>query len=128
MVLKILFVEDDPEDAEMISEGFSRLGFTQFYFCNDPVTAFDHLETLQDEELPTLIVCDYFMGEMTGMELLQRLKFHPRYEHIPVYIYTGTMTEELKNVLLASGAVEVVQKQYDLEMLGYQLVRFIELA
>lgn len=128
MRIKILFVEDDEDDKAIISEGFARLGFTRYYFCPNTEEAFTHLEELADDELPTLIVCDYFMGTTTGMEVIQQLKAHPRYEHIPVFIYTGFITNELKFLLQNAGAVEVVKKNYDDEMLGYQLIRFIELA
>jgi hypothetical protein len=36
------------------------------------------------------------------------------------------MTEELKTVPLNPGAVKVIKKDNDLEMPGYQLIRFIK--
>ena len=126
--INILFVEDDPDDVMLIQQGFTRLGFTQYSFCANPTEAFEHLETLPDDELPTLIVCDYYMGSMNGLQMLHQLKGHPRYENIPVFIYTGFITEELKTLLQQEGAVEVVKKDFDVELLGYQLIRFIELA
>ena len=55
------------------------------------ITAFNGLECLEKvkEDRPDLIVLDVMMPEMTGFEVLEKLKKNPETESIPVIMLTA---------------------------------------
>jgi len=65
---------------------------------------------LAEESHPGAIILDLTMPEMSGFEVLQRLKANPETASIPVIIHTSNvLSEEDKDRLLA-GARTVIQK------------------
>ncbi|MBC8170515.1 MAG: response regulator, partial [Anaerolineae bacterium] len=79
----ILVVDDSEEDRALISEALQRAGY--------PVATVDGLATAQlwlEHRLPSLIIADLFMPDMTGFELLQFLQLDARTREIPVIVVT----------------------------------------
>jgi len=65
-------------------------------------------------ELPDLIITDWEMPEMTGIELIVKLKQHELTSEIPVVMCTGVMTNsENLHTALMSGAVDFIRKPID---------------
>ncbi|MBI3464624.1 MAG: response regulator [Planctomycetes bacterium] len=81
---------------------------------------------------PDVIVADYMMPEGQGNYLLERLKNHPLTKNIPVIVLTGRTVEGRKDgaierLMLDLGAVRLLTKPVDFEVLLAELRRFIEL-
>ncbi len=66
------------------------------------------------QEIPDLIIMDWDMPRMNGIEATRNLRNHNETHHIPVVILTGRMTssEDLK-VALEAGATDYVRKPID---------------
>jgi CheY-like chemotaxis protein len=62
------------------------------------------------ETPPDLIILDINMPEMSGIEVMQKLKSNPRTEKIPVVIVTGVDIDEGRVKALAIGADDYVNK------------------
>ncbi|TCZ68077.1 response regulator [Flaviaesturariibacter aridisoli] len=80
---KIYYVEDDIDDAQLLSEVFSEKGY-EIRIFPDPVELFHQLHA--DELLPTLIILDLNLPRMTGAEALRLLSQEPKFYRIPVAI------------------------------------------
>ncbi|GAB4092071.1 response regulator [Flaviaesturariibacter terrae] len=80
---KIYYVEDDIDDAQLLSEVFAGKGYEIRVFP-DPVELFHQLHA--DEILPTLIILDMNLPKMTGSEALKLLSQEPKFHRIPVAI------------------------------------------
>jgi CheY-like chemotaxis protein len=78
---KIYYVEDDPDDASLLTEAFAGHGYDIVVFPN-PVELFHQLHA--DELLPTLIILDINLPLMNGIEALRLLKAEPKFMRIPV--------------------------------------------
>ena len=67
-----------------------------------------------EEELPDIVLMDWDMPVMNGIEATQRLKNSERTRDIPVIMATGRMTsaEDLR-IALEAGAVDYVRKPID---------------
>jgi CheY-like chemotaxis protein len=85
----IIFADDDADDLELIT------GFFKQYNRNINVLEFkdgkEVLKFLDDFALnttPLLIVLDINMPRLNGKETLVAIRQHPRYQYIPVVIYT----------------------------------------
>jgi CheY-like chemotaxis protein len=85
----IIFADDDADDLELIT------GFFKQYNQSINVLEFkdgkEVLKFLDDFALnatPLLIVLDINMPRLNGRETLAAIRQHPKYQYIPVVIYT----------------------------------------
>jgi len=94
--LKIMLVEDNPEDATFAARilKFNRLE-------KDLVLALDGREAIQllqeqaeENRLPDLILLDINLPDSSGLDLLEKIKQEPRYSRIPVVILTGSNMDD----------------------------------
>ncbi|HYH16333.1 MAG TPA: response regulator [Flavisolibacter sp.] len=102
--VKLLFVDDDPDDRELIQEGLSALGAEAFLVLDSGQSLFDFLKNLKAVDLPEAIVLDLNMPQMGGFEILQHLKTNDLYQRIPVYILTTSASTDLKRQCIIEGA------------------------
>ena len=93
----ILVVDDDPDFADSVSTLLKRSGF-------DSDVAVDGVEGVDKakELKPDAIVLDVMMPEMSGWEVLQRLRNHPKTARLPVIICSVFNNPELAFSLGAS--------------------------
>jgi len=110
--LKILLVEDNPDDAELTTRQLRRIcPEREIYLAADAEEAMSCLEHLRQEGsgLPDLILLDIRLPRLSGMELLERLKTSPELRSIPVVMLTGSLVSEH------------IQRSYDLGAVTYLL-------
>lgn len=83
------------------------------------------LQRLSIRPTPDVMLVDWNMPEMNGLELLQALRAEPQYAEIPVVMVTTEAELERITAALEAGANEYVMKPFDreailgkLEMIG----------
>ena len=81
--LKILLVDDDGDDAEMIMYSLRKLAFVDIHYIDDGAVALRYLLDNNSEE-PSLILLDLKMPKVDGVEILRILKGKADKRHIPV--------------------------------------------
>ncbi|MGB0772251.1 MAG: phosphate regulon transcriptional regulator PhoB [Paracoccaceae bacterium] len=105
----VLLVEDEPAQRELLAYNLEAEGF-------DVITA-DNGEDgliLVDENDPDLIVLDWMMPQLSGIEVCRRLKSNSKTRQIPV-IMLSARAEEVDRVRgLETGADDYVVKPYSL--------------
>lgn len=103
----VLLVEDEPAQRELLAYNLEAEGF-------DVITA-DNGEDgliLVDENDPDLIVLDWMMPQLSGIEVCRRLKSNSKTRQIPV-IMLSARAEEVDRVRgLEKGADDYVVKPY----------------
>ncbi len=105
----ILVVEDEPAQREVLSYNFEAEGF-------DVTTAENGEEALLlvDEVSPDIIVLDWMLPNVSGIEVCRRLKSRAETRAIPV-IMLSARSEEVDRVRgLETGADDYVIKPYSL--------------
>lgn len=110
--LKILLIEDNPDDAELTVRVLRRICQDRdIFLAADAEEAESCLEYLRQEGigLPDLILLDIRLPRLSGMELLERLKSRSDLRRIPVVMLTGSLVSEH------------IQKSYDLGAVTYLL-------
>jgi len=107
----ILIIDDEVEVIRTILDILEKENpnYT-FYKTAEPKLALRIAESRQ----PDLIVTDWDMPEMSGIELIKKLKNNTKTSEIPVIMLTGIMTrpENLKTALEA-GAIDYIRKPVD---------------
>ncbi len=70
--IRVLLVDDNAQALKILKMVLSKLGIHQIFTAKDGKTAQDFLgETEEDVDL---IICDWEMPRMTGLELLQQVR------------------------------------------------------
>ncbi len=128
MGISILFVEDDKDDEEFIQEMLEQLTFSNFTFCKDVKSAFEHLATLPKDQLPDLLVSDFQLPSLNGLYLAKALKDDVHFKQIDMAVFSGSLTPATKIKLQRAGITEIFQKPTSAEELRAVLIRLIELA
>ena len=83
------------------------------------------LEILENE-MPGLIIADIMMPEMDGVSFVKALKADMRFSHIPVLFLTAKSSDAEKIEALKSGAVDYVQKPFDLAVLRQKIGNILQ--
>ena len=110
-MLTILIVEDDLDDAEIIRETISEVDAAYAISCVDTGSkVIGYLAALKAEDLPALVILDYNMTPLTGIDVLNVLKGEERYRHIPVVIYSSSAFPRFREECLQAGACAYLTK------------------
>lgn len=106
----ILLVDDDVTIVNLLSDILSNTGF-------NILKAFDGPEALKhiQKSNPDLIILDWNMPGMNGLETLKAINKESATKEIPVIMLTGVMTdpENLKEAFEA-GAYDFIKKNFDI--------------
>ncbi|MDD5382455.1 MAG: response regulator [Candidatus Margulisbacteria bacterium] len=108
MAKKILIIEDYPATTEMIENILKTEGF-------QVITAPDGPAGLKQARSgkPDLILLDIMMPEMSGFEVLEKLKAERETAKIPVIIISVRASEENIAQGKELGAIEYMSKPFD---------------
>lgn len=104
---RILIVDDEAAIREMISMALDLAGF-------DTIEAEDALQAHHKivDERPNLVLLDWMLPSMTGIELCRRLKRDETLSEIPVIMLTARGDEDHKIQGLDSGADDYITKPF----------------
>lgn len=103
----VLLVEDEPAQREVLSYNLEAEGFRVAEAENG-----DEAMILVDEEHPDIIVLDWMLPVVSGIEVCRRLKSKPDTRAIPI-IMLSARSEEVDRVRgLETGADDYVVKPY----------------
>jgi CheY-like chemotaxis protein len=118
MSVRILLVEDNPENRDMLSRRLIRRGY-QMHFAMDGAEAV----RMTQAELPDLVLMDLSLPVMDGWEATRRLKADPATRAIPVIALTAHAMVGDRERAIAAGADDYDTKPVDLERLLEKIVR-----
>jgi signal transduction histidine kinase/HPt (histidine-containing phosphotransfer) domain-containing protein len=105
--LRILLVDDDAATLEFEAVMLQAHGFENLSLETNPRRALVNLNTLK----PDLILLDYIMGGMTGMEFLRELReLLPPDEFLPVIMVTSEDSREIYEQAMNEGAADFLTK------------------
>lgn len=95
----------------IIDEAFTAIGFSaQVKKFIDGKALFQYLDNISASLYPSLIVLDNTLPELEATGILSVLKKNAAYPHIPVVVYTTTVSPAKKQQLLSMGAYACYQK------------------
>lgn len=110
MECKILIIDDDEDDVEILSDAFMQCGVDGIHYVFSAMQAFIYLEQVADACLPKLIVTDHFLPGITGAEFLKDLKGMEKYKDIPVIVLASTKTDKEIERYKEMGALDYLVK------------------
>jgi DNA-binding NtrC family response regulator len=117
----ILCVDDEPAVAALIEQFLTDIG----YQVRVATSAGAALSIVESESID-LILADYQMPRMTGLDLLRALE--ERGKRIPVVIITGYSSVENAVISMRSGAVDYITKPVRTDTLEITVAHALEFA
>src|SRR5438132_4022558 len=105
---KILIVDDEPFNLDLLEQELGDQG----YVIERAADGAEALEKVPSFE-PDVILLDYMMPRMNGLEVLKHLREDEKYKTIPVILLTAKASQEDKVRGLDAGADDYVIKPFD---------------
>jgi CheY-like chemotaxis protein len=106
-VSKVVVIDDEPFILMLVEDRLRRAGL-QVVALRESVGAMQRIR----REKPDLIILDWMMPELSGLELLRALKADPALSSIPVFMLTAKGRKEDEEKGLASGAARFISKPF----------------
>lgn len=103
----VLLVEDEPAQREVLAYNLEAEGFRVVQAGNG-----EDAMMLVEEEAPDIIILDWMMPQLSGIEVCRRLKMRPETRSIPIIMLSARAEEVDKIRGLETGADDYVIKPY----------------
>ena len=121
--MTVVLAEDDPDIQLVARLALKRAGFTVTVVSNGQ----EALDTVRRHP-PDVVLLDWMMPELDGLETCRRLKSDPQTASIPVVFLTAKSQEAEIQRGLSLGASGYVTKPFDALSLGQQIKEIVELG
>ena len=109
---KILIIDDDTDDVEILADVFKNTGVDAVHYVHTAMQAFIYLEEVKNIELPKLIITDMHLPGITGQEFLEDLKGMEPYKHIHVIVLSSHKSERDIEKSRQLGALDYIAKPF----------------
>ncbi len=117
----VLVAEDNDLNFELISAVLEREGIT-VRWARDGLQAVS--ATASDR--PDLLILDLHLPELSGLDVLKRVRADPLTGALPVLVLTADAMAKTIEEVLREGATEVMTKPFDLNALRAAITRLLQ--
>lgn len=107
MAQRILLVEDEPAQAEMITYNLEKAGFIVMH-APDGQTAIEMART----ESPDLVLLDWMLPEVAGIDVCRQLRVDRDLQEVPIIMLTARGDEDDRVRGIDTGADDYLVKPY----------------
>lgn len=119
---KILIVDDMLIMRKFIKNMLTQLEFTNIESADDGATAWPLIETSIQEGKPfDIVISDWNMPTMSGVELLQKIRATPGLEKLPFLMITAEVKEDNLEIAKNAGVSEFIGKPFTIDILKEKL-------
>lgn len=108
MARRILIVDDEPFNLDLLEQELSDHDYV-LERATDGIEALEKTESFK----PDVILLDYMMPRLNGLEVVKRVRANPAQQGIPIILLTAKATQEDKVAGLDAGADDYVTKPFD---------------
>ena len=116
--IKILVVDDMTMARMLVKKALNDIGFTNITEALDGKQAWELLNSTPDFQL---VVSDWNMPMMTGIELLKKLRTTPQFENLPFVMLTAEGEEKQIKEAFQSGVNGYITKPFTAEVFHAKL-------
>jgi len=115
--MKVLVVDDFATMRRIVKNVLKQIGFTNISEADDGKTA---LKALKVEKFD-LILCDWNMPEMSGLEVLKQMKSDDALKDIPFVMVTAEAQKDNIIEAVKAGVNSYIVKPFTAETIGEKL-------
>jgi two-component system chemotaxis response regulator CheY len=119
--MRILVIDDALTMRRIVVNLLRQLGFTNMNEADDGTTAWEKLS----QETFDLIISDWNMPKMTGIDLLRKVRADPKYASTPFIMVTAEGKRENVIAAVQAGVSNYVVKPFNAATLKEKMVKVI---
>lgn len=108
-----MVVDDDDDDLAFVKEGCINVGIQNLVFHNQVKEAVTSLVSMEDDQLPAVIVTDVNMPGYTGIDFIKFLKSDTRLKAIRTVIFSDRYLKEERHIFKLLNVDLLVAKPYN---------------
>ena len=116
----VLVIDDDESTCDALRRLLSRMG----YAATCAMSGHDALDVV-GQVRPDVIVLDWMMPDMDGLEVLRRLRSQPQTKDVPVVLYSAVDNPDMRAQAQRLGAQECVLKSGGFYPLYERIERYV---
>lgn len=118
----IYIVDDDPDDQNFLIEAIKEIDLA--IECYTAINGQEGLQRLERNAIPfpSVIFLDLNMPRIDGRKFLTAIKKHPKFNIIPVVIYSTSTNQKERDEMLQLGATDYIVKHADFFLLKENLL------
>ena len=105
---RILIIDDEPANVEVLRRLLERSGFTRIETTTDPRQA----QEMYIDCRPDLILLDLHMPHLDGLEVMDALNQITEATYLPIIMLTGDVSAEARREALSRGAKDFISKPF----------------
>ena len=117
----ILAVDDEPFNLDLIEASFAS--YEKVHITN-ATSGFEALEKLDTQDFDVVLL-DISMPQMSGLEVLKKIKQNPKHKNLPVLMITANVEKEKEAI--TAGANDFISKPYDIDILCKRTLNYAKL-
>ncbi len=121
--MKVLVVDDFATMRRIIKNILRQIGFTNIVEADDGTTAW---ETLNKDDTIQFIVSDWNMPQMTGIELLRKVRASEEFADIPFLMVTAEAQQENIIEAVQAKVSNYIVKPFTPDTLGQKINKIFE--
>ncbi len=119
--IKILIVDDFTTMRRIMKNILKQLGFTNLVEADDGTTAIELLEKDQFD----LVISDWNMPKMSGLELLKNIRGMSQYKDLPFLMVTAEAQKQNVIQAVQAGVSNYVVKPFTAEQISDKLEKIL---
>lgn len=104
---KVIVIDDEPFIRMLIEDKLKRAGL-EVVTLHETVEAMDIIR----REMPDLVILDWMMPELSGIDLCRMLKAEADLKHIPIFMLTAKGQEEYEKMGIECGVAQYISKPF----------------
>lgn len=120
--MRLVICDDDPVIRYLLEVVLGKRGGHDVTSVDSPEAVVD---TVADRQ-PDLVLLDYVMPKLTGLDVVERLRGDPRTAEVKVVFLTGRVDVSDEASLGGLGVVGVIEKPFDTSTLADRLQAMID--
>ncbi|EIJ76495.1 chemotaxis response regulator CheY [Leptospirillum ferriphilum] len=120
--MKVLVVDDFSTMRRIVKNTLRQIGFTQIEEAEDGQKAFDRLMS----EKFDFVVSDWNMPNMTGIDLLRKVRAEPTLKHLPFLMVTAEAKQENVVEAIKAGVSNYIVKPFTVATLQDKIAKIFK--
>ena len=119
--MRVLVMDEMDSIRNMVQSCLKELGVEEIMMSGNGESGW---QILTDKPVD-IIICDWDMPKLTGIELLERVRASEYHQHIPFLMLTATVEKEDVVTAVAAGVTDYLAKPFNASSLEYRILKML---
>jgi len=117
--INVLVVEDSATMRDLIAACLKKLGLHNLSSAGNGRLALPHLARAH------IVICDWDMPDIDGLQLLKIVRSEPQYEHLPFIMLTAVAGKENVSKAIQAGVTDYMAKPFQPKRFGERVIKIV---